>query len=921
MNERLKRYLLFALATILAVFVFWIDANPAHNFSISILYLAVLVLVSTQGNAKEVTRAAQVCVALTVCAWAIAHSGQPSLENVARGLFACVAIGVTAALLVSRKRLEATQQDLERSRAEAELFANSVPFVLWHSNPLGEIMYLNESWTKVTGLDRWSVLEGQRYNDVVHPDDMEALVETVTAAVANRTLTDLKVRVRQADGSYRWMQIYDNPVLSPLTGEIERFGGLSDVHSEVMAKEELHKVRAELEESRKELINFTDSVPQILWRADENGRIDFYNRRYTEVTGRDHRETIEHQSYLDGFHPDDREEFLRLRGEAAATRTELRMNYRLRHADGTYRWMSLVGRPVVSADGETVHWYGGTSDEHDEILARQELERLRTELEASRKELINFTDSVPQILFRASRQAKVDFYNRRFTEVTGRDLNAVLERQDWIEDFHPDDRERYLTNLWKSFAAGEELRDTFRLRHADGTYRWMSIVGRPVRIGEGSDEIRYYGGVSDIHDEVSAHQKIRELNETLEQRVAERTAELMRTERRYAGLFDVSNMTFAEMDFSAAEPILDAIKASGAIDLRAYMAAHPEELARALGAVKTTRVNAALARLMGYEDVADLVTNPPAQNADDGPEVLLRQLEMYFYGIDHIDGRTTLTGKGGRRIPVYFTVTRLPEGLYLSSHVNLSDQERIDEMRRAAQAELARANRVATVGALSASIAHELNQPISSMLIDAQMGGRLLGREDPDLDALGRMLQRVERNAQRVADIVQRTRENIVAARRVEKPIDLCRLASETRDLLNHDLKRAEVELEINCGDKVPMISGDPVELQQIFVNLVNNAADAMRDQPGVRRVAIEITAEEAAVRVRVIDTGPGIPEENLDKLFEPFFTTKPTGIGMGLQICRSAIEGMGGQLTVANVPGGGASFSFDLPLLAGQDE
>ncbi|WP_404713815.1 ATP-binding protein [Sphingomonas sp. MMS24-J13] len=784
MTERVKKPSILTVTMLLAALVFWIDSIAEYDLGASILYLAVLVLVSAAGSGKAVARATQLCVVLTLGAWALVHLRHPTTANILRCLFACIAIGVTGALLVSRKRLEATQRNLKRGTSEAELFANSVPFVLWRSNPQGEIEYLNESWTRVTGLDRWSVLEGQRYNDVVHPDDMALLVETVTAAVANRTVTDLKVRVRQGDGVYRWMQIYDNPVFSPLTGQVERFGGLSDVHDEVVAKEELQQVRQELE--------------------------------------------------------------------------------------------------------------------------------------MSRAELINFTDSVPQILFRASRQAEVDFYNKRFTEVTGRDLNAVMATQDWIEDFHPDDRPGYLANLWKSFAAGDELRDTFCLRHTDGSYRWMSILGRPVRVAEGSDEICYYGGVSDIHDEVTAHQKVRELNETLEQRVAERTSELMRTEIRYAALFDVSNMTFAEMDFSEADKILDAIKADGVTDLRAYMTARPDELARTLATIRTTRVNEALARLMGYESVAELVANPPAENADDGPEVLLRQLEMYYNGVDHIDGRTVLTGKGGQRIPVYYTVSRLADGLHLSSHVDLSDQERIEAMRRAAQAELARANRVATVGAFSASIAHELNQPIASMLMDAQTGMRLAARAIPDMEALGRILERVDRTAQRVAGIVQRTRDNIVAGRPAPKAIDLCRLATETRDLLKHDLSQLDVELEIVCADAVPMINGDPIDLQQVFVNLVNNAADAMRDQTGARRVTLEIAAEEAAVRVWVTDTGPGIPDAHIERLFEPFFTTKPTGIGMGLQICRSAIEAMGGQLTVSNSAGGGACFAFDLPRASG---
>ncbi|MBW9116903.1 PAS domain S-box protein [Rhizobium cauense] len=747
----------------------------------AILYLAALVLVSAVGNAKEVARAAQACAGLTFLSWIIVHVQEPTASSVLRCLFACIAIGVTAALLISRKRLEATKQDLERSRAEVDLFANSVPYVLWRSNPRGEIEYLNASWTAVTGLDRWTVLEGQRYNDVVHPDDIPILSETVSAAVANRTVTNLKVRIRQADGSYRWMQIYDNPAYSPLTDQVERFGGLSDVHDEVVAKQELQQVRDELEISRAELVNFTDSVPQILWRADSRGDIDFFNRRYTEITGRDVQATIEQQNHADDIHPDDREQF--------------------------------------------------------------------------------------ELLFEAD----------------------VLNHT--------------------------EVRATFRLRHANGDYRWMSLVGRPVQFGEGSEEVRYYGGISDIHDEVASHQKVKELNETLEHRVAERTSELMRTEQRYAGLFDVSNMTFAEMDFSAADEILDAIKEAGVTDLRAYMSAHPDELARTLGAIRTTRVNEALARLMGYDSVADLISNPPAQNADDGPEVLLRQLEMHFYGVNHIDGHTVLVGKGGRRIPVYFTVTRLADGLHLSSHVDLSERARIEEMRQAAQAEMARANRIATVGAFSASIAHELNQPITSMVFDAKTGIRMMSREKPDMEGIDRILQRMEKNALRVAGIVQRTRENLVGRRRELGWIDLYSLAIETRYLIQHDLQRSHVQLDVICATPVPGIKADPIELQQVFVNLVSNAIDAMRGQAESRRITIELIAREMSVGVRVSDTGPGIPEEHIQKLFEPFFTTKSTGIGMGLEICRSAVAAMGGQLTATNLAEGGACFSFDLPF------
>lgn len=155
MDEKLKRPLLLIAATVLAGLVFTFDSLTDFDSSVAVLYLAVLVLVSAAGTGKQVTRAAQLCIGLTLLSWIIVHRDDPTPSNAMRCLFACLAIGVTGALLISRKRLEATKAELERSRSEVELFANSVPFVLWRSNPRGEIEYLNASWTAVTGLDRW----------------------------------------------------------------------------------------------------------------------------------------------------------------------------------------------------------------------------------------------------------------------------------------------------------------------------------------------------------------------------------------------------------------------------------------------------------------------------------------------------------------------------------------------------------------------------------------------------------------------------------------------------------------------------------------------------------------------------------------------------------------------------------------------
>ena len=180
-------------------------------------------------------------------------------------------------------------------------------------------------------------------------------------------------------------------------------------------------------------------------------------------------------------------------------------------------------------------------------------------------------------------------------------------------------------------------------------------------------------------------------------------------------------------------------------------------------------------------------------------------------------------------------------------------------------------------------------------------------------DGFALKLERLARTAQRVADIVHRTRENIVVGRRVARTLDLARLIRQTRDLLEDDLRRSDITLRVDCPASDLDVRGDPVELQQVLVNLINNAADAMREQAERRIVTVSASRADETVTVTVSDTGPGIAEEHYEKLFQPFFTTKATGIGMGLQICRAAIEAAGGTLVAENGPSGGARFSFTL--------
>ncbi|MHC2086436.1 ATP-binding protein [Methylobacterium sp. CM6244] len=498
--------------------------------------------------------------------------------------------------------------------------------------------------------------------------------------------------------------------------------------------------------------------------------------------------------------------------------------------------------------------------------------------------------------------------------LTGQNRIEAVTKQGWWDHVHPDDT----AALQDAFATGvrtaKQIECEIRLRHADGTFRWMRFFARPADTSEDKRRPHWFGGASDIDSQLVAERELRQLTD----RVAEQSAELARAEARYESLFAISKIAFAEQDMADVARILDALKLEGVGDLASYMAANPEVLTRCVAAVKTISVNDACIKMLGFDDVETAVDRPVDRTAEDIEGVLLRQFEMIFYGWDAVEGRVVLIGSRGRRVPAFYSVIRLSDERQLSSLIDISSQERIEEMRRAVQEELARANRVATVGAFSASIAHELNQPIASISMDANTGLRLLHREKPNVQAAIRVLERMSATTQRVSAIVKHTHDRITSRSQETHSLDLVEVAKTTCDLLARDMQHAGVALRLDVAGDVPHVFGNLVDLQQVLINLINNAREAVTDVDDSRKfVTVSVKMVDCKVELSVEDAGIGIEPSDLERLFQPFFTTKEGGIGLGLQICRSTIQRLGGEMRAANREGGGAIFYVSLPLVS----
>ncbi len=246
---------------------------------------------------------------------------------------------------------------------------------------------------------------------------------------------------------------------------------------------------------------------------------------------------------------------------------------------------------------------------------------------------------------------------------------------------------------------------------------------------------------------------------------------------------------------------------------------------------------------------------------------------------------------------------------------DVTEHARAEEALRRAQGDLARINRVTTMGELTVSLAHEITQPITGAITNANVCLRKLGSDKLDLDDVRAVVMRIARDAQRAAEIIGRIRAQFEKGSVNREVIDVNEINRETVALLHGEAMRHNISVRTDLAADLPEIVGDRVQLQQVAMNLIVNSIEAMKDVDGIRELAIKSRREEnGQILVSVSDTGTGFPPQLAEQIFDPFFTTKAQGTGMGLRISRSIIESHGGRLWAISSPGRGATFQFALP-------
>jgi C4-dicarboxylate-specific signal transduction histidine kinase len=252
----------------------------------------------------------------------------------------------------------------------------------------------------------------------------------------------------------------------------------------------------------------------------------------------------------------------------------------------------------------------------------------------------------------------------------------------------------------------------------------------------------------------------------------------------------------------------------------------------------------------------------------------------------------------------------------LASIVDIAPRKHAELEMARQRGELAHLSRVAMLGELSGSMAHELNQPLTAILSNAQAAQRYLARETPDLAELNAILTDIVTQDERAGEVIRRLHLLLKKGEFQKRSLDANEVVFEVLKLLRSDLTNHGVTVETQLAPGLPPLCGDRVQLQQVLLNLVLNASDAMAENAAPdRRITVRTLREgEGGLRIEVSDLGRGLPPGEADMAFEPFFTTKPHGLGLGLSVCRTIINAHGGSLGVANNPGRGATFHCILP-------
>jgi len=638
------------------------------------------------------------------------------------------------------------------------------------------------------------------------------------------------------------------------SGNIVRWYGTSTDIEDLKQAQEARRA------SERNLAAIINTIPTTAWTTRPDGYCDFLNQVWLDYTGL----TVEKAQgwgWAEAIHPDDRKNLVEEWQACLASGTQVDTEARIRRFDGSYRWFLIRANPLRDESGNILKWYGTCVDIDDRKRGEEAL-RAR---ELSWRQIV---DNIPGFVGTTRALGEVEFLNRQTLEYFGK---TTEELKDWalIDAVHPDDLPRVIEVRKQSIETGQIYEVEHRCRRADGIYRWFQVRGLPVRDAE-NKVTAWYLLLTDIDDRKRAEAQI--------EQAYLRLAEAQRLSKTGSFITDLaadehnwSEETFRIFDFDPATKVT-------AQRIRDVI--HPADL---------LSFDAMIARAMTGEDV----------------DFVFRILTSGS-AMKHIRGMARIMVQSADR------------PLFIGALQDVTESKIAEEALNKARSELADVARVTTLNALTASIAHEINQPLASLITNASIALRRLTADPPNVDGARETVMRTIRDGNRASDVITRLRALFSKRELTLEPLDLNEVTREIIALFSDQLQRKRVLLLTDFEAGLPAVKGDRVQLQQVILNLLRNASDAMSNiDDRARELLIRTGIEEVdRVRLSVRDAGVGLEPQAAERLFQPFYTTKSGGMGIGLSISRSIIEAHQGRLWAAPNAGPGATFSFSIPRI-----
>lgn len=629
----------------------------------------------------------------------------------------------------------------------------------------------------------------------------------------------------------------------------------SDLSRARIVAQKLEVSEASLHESEERFRTMADAAPVMIWMSGLDKLCTFFNKAWLDFTGR----TMEQElgnGWAEGVHLDDVEKCSNTYVAAFDARESFSMQYRLKRHDGEYRWITDQGAPRCGPRGNFRGYVGACVDITDLLEQRKALHEF--------EERVALAAEVAHLgVWELNTVTNELWMSDKARELFQFPIEAPVTYTELQDRAHPEDRAMRDAAFERSIETQAGYEIEYRALLPDGTVRWIN--GRACFLSDEKGNLTRLLGVSmDV------------------------------TERKQAQeLFQVA------AEASPSGTLL--VDAQGRIVL----------------------VNAQAEKLFNYW--RDELIGKPV-------EVLLPErfatahvaLRAEFLGAPKIRpagqvGEVSARRKDGTEFPVEVGLNPIqtPHGTFvLATVTDISARKLAEEEARRQREQINLLTRVSLLGVMTASIAHEINQPLSGIANNANAGKRFIDRGDVDIGMLRAILVDIGAGVRRASEVIRNIRNTIKKGAAIGKRIKINDVVADVTHMVQPDTVACSCQLQLSLAKGLPLVEGDPIQIQQVLINLVMNACDAMRNVSRNRR-NVEIATErngDGSIRVSVRDHGPGISDEAREHLFDQFFTTKEDGLGMGLAIVRSIIEAHGGEIDAENVKGGGARFRFTLP-------